>query len=142
MVPLYVRNTLEEKEGTSLQGDPCKEELAQDRRYSHYLGRPLVRFNPAVPVPSHLGGTSSGIADDDHSEASHQTDISADPFSLATLSPVKHGSSVQKLDKQTRKEMKKAQEEVRHLPLTNSLVRLVFSKAEPDLRDLKYLDEY
>jgi hypothetical protein len=51
-VPLYVRNSLFEKEGTSLNGDPTQDELAADRRYSHYLGRPFVRFNkPKTPPP-------------------------------------------------------------------------------------------
>lgn len=45
VVPLYVRTTLVEKEGTSLDGDPTQEELGLDRRYSHYLGRPMIRFN-------------------------------------------------------------------------------------------------
>jgi hypothetical protein len=51
-VPLYVRTTLVEKEGTSKNGDPTQEELSYDRRYSHYLGRPLIRFNnPATTAP-------------------------------------------------------------------------------------------
>lgn len=45
VVPLYVRTTLLELEGTSKDGDPTQDELAKDRRYSHYLGRPLIRFN-------------------------------------------------------------------------------------------------
>jgi hypothetical protein len=52
MVPLYVRNTLMEKEGTSQHGDPTQEELSKDRRYSHYIGRPLIRFNPPTVLPS------------------------------------------------------------------------------------------
>eukprot|EP01040_Poterioochromonas_malhamensis_P004710 gene4710-5046_t len=50
VVPLYVRNTLLEKEGTSISGDPTQDELAMDRRYAHYVGRPLVRFNPPEAV--------------------------------------------------------------------------------------------
>ncbi|RYH15595.1 hypothetical protein EON65_31540 [archaeon] len=139
-VPLYVRNTLEEKEGTSLQGDPTKEELAQDRRYSHYLGRPIVRFNPSVSSvhvrsPEGKGDTSS-------TASTPEPFIAADPFSLSTLTfPPSHKMEREKQDKLLLKELRKAQEEVRHLPITSSLVRMVFKNPEPTLEDLKYLDE-
>jgi hypothetical protein len=49
-VPLYVRSTLMEIEGSSINGDPTQVELAADRRYSHYVGRPFVRFKePTTP---------------------------------------------------------------------------------------------
>lgn len=57
-VPLYVRTTLVEKEGTSKNGDPTQDELALDRRYSHYLGRPMIRFNN--PASSTLPSSSAG----------------------------------------------------------------------------------
>lgn len=149
MVPLYVRNSLEEKEGTSKHGDPCKEELAQDRRYSHYLGRPLVRFNPSVDTVdawSSLSSTSrskdvASIVEDPPKTSSEEIDdVNLDLAALSLTSKDKKHQA-QKLDKKTRKELKKAQEEVRHLPITNSLVRLVFNNPEPTLSDLKYLDE-
>jgi hypothetical protein len=46
MLPLYVRNTLIEKNGTTPGGDQSAITMAVDRRYSHYLGRPLNRFEP------------------------------------------------------------------------------------------------
>lgn len=46
MLPLYVRNTLLEKNGTTPGGDQPFEVMAADRRYSHYIGRPLNRFEP------------------------------------------------------------------------------------------------
>lgn len=145
-VPLYVRNTLEEKEGTSLHGDPTKEELAQDRRYSHYLGRPLVRFNPSVTLPEHLSSHATGLEKDESKSprAEAQTSSLTEPvldLSALTLSTKERAAQQQKMDKKLRKELKKAQEEVRHLPITNSLVRIVFNNPEPSLSDLKYLDE-
>lgn len=47
----------------------------------------------------------------------------------------------EKWDKQTRREIKKLQQEVKDTPLSHSLVRLVFEKPLPSLADLKYLDE-
>lgn len=43
LLPLYVRNTLLEKNGTSSGGDQTQDVMAMDRRYSHTLGRPLNR---------------------------------------------------------------------------------------------------
>jgi hypothetical protein len=64
-VPLYVRTTLVETEGTSKNGDPTQDELALDRRYSHYLGRPMIRFNnPAsstVPASTNTATASSTV---------------------------------------------------------------------------------
>jgi hypothetical protein len=143
-LPLYVRSTLEEKEGTSLYGDPSQEELAEDRRYSHHLGRPLVRFNPNVAMAQlqHSQVTS---------DEQHSTEQGAvDPFDLSTLSLVS-SSSLDKVDRREKRNevglatkellQEKEKEEVSHLPITSSLVRMVFNNPEPSLRDLKYLDE-
>ena len=47
MIPLYVRNTLMEKNGTTPGGDQAyMEAMSADRRYTHYMGRPLNRFEP------------------------------------------------------------------------------------------------
>jgi hypothetical protein len=47
MIPLYVRNTLMEKNGTTPGGDQAyMDAMSADRRYTHYLGRPLNRFEP------------------------------------------------------------------------------------------------
>ena len=46
MLPLYVRNTLMEKNGTTPGGDQTYDVMSADRRYSHYIGRPLNRFEP------------------------------------------------------------------------------------------------
>lgn len=41
-----MRNTLLETNGTGPGGDQTQAVMALDRRYSHYLGRPLNRFEP------------------------------------------------------------------------------------------------
>lgn len=58
MVPLYVRNTLFEKNGTTPGGDQTQETMAKDRRYSHYIGRPLNRFEPDAARA--VGATGTG----------------------------------------------------------------------------------
>lgn len=52
MLPLYVRNTLVEINGSTAGGDQVQEVMALDRRYSHYIGRPLNRFEPDKSIPS------------------------------------------------------------------------------------------
>lgn len=44
MLPLFVRNTLIESNGTTPGGDQTHDIMALDTRYSHYIGRPLNRF--------------------------------------------------------------------------------------------------
>ena len=45
-VPLYVRTTLVEKNGTSAVGDQMYSTMAVDRRYSHILGRAMAALEP------------------------------------------------------------------------------------------------
>eukprot|EP00981_Chlorochromonas_danica_P013136 scaffold5903_cov165-Ochromonas_danica.AAC.11 len=157
VVPLYVRTTLEEEEGTSLLGDPCKEELAQDRRYSHYLGRPLVRFNEKVVLPTRLATASTSASmsvakstdktiEGSSLRSSDQEDdeeMSLDLSSLSFPDMKKRGDAqTAKIDKKTKKELQKAKEEAGNLPITTSLVRMVFTNPNPTLDDLKFLDEY
>ncbi len=44
MLPLYVRNTLIEKNGTSVGGDQTQDVLNKDRRYNHTYGRAVAVF--------------------------------------------------------------------------------------------------
>ena len=44
LVPLYVRNTLQERNGITVTGDQLQSKLAVDRRYSHAVGRVLTIF--------------------------------------------------------------------------------------------------
>jgi hypothetical protein len=43
MVPLFVRQTLVESNGTSAGGDQTQAQMARDRRYTGTMGRPLNR---------------------------------------------------------------------------------------------------
>lgn len=52
MLPLYVRNTLVEPNGSTPGGDQVQDVMALDRRYSHYIGRPLNRFEPDKSIPA------------------------------------------------------------------------------------------
>ena len=65
LLPLYVRNTLMEKNGTSANGDQAQEVMAMDRRYFHTLGRPLNRLQttplPHLLSPIHLHISSRQI---------------------------------------------------------------------------------
>jgi hypothetical protein len=175
LVPLYVRNTLMEKEGTSQHGDPTQEELSKDRRYSHYIGRPLIRFNPPTILPSVAQEEarkakelveqerkkkekedflSSKFLKNDLSALNESFNISSSSSALNTSTNlsssalVNHKDNVRKELTTQRKKEKDSQnkEETTHRgfetsePLSNSMVRLVFKK-EPDLKDLKYLDD-
>jgi hypothetical protein len=45
-VPLYVRTTLMESNGTSPGGDQTYDTMAKDRRYSNLLGRAMASLEP------------------------------------------------------------------------------------------------
>ena len=60
MIPLYVRNTLLEKNGTTPGGDQTYDTMSTDRRYTHYMGRPLNRFEP--DGDKHMLTTMSGLS--------------------------------------------------------------------------------
>ena len=48
MLPLYVRNTLIEKNGTSIAGDQTQDVLQKDRRYNHTYGRAAAVFEKST----------------------------------------------------------------------------------------------
>ncbi len=54
MLPLYQRNTLMEMNGVSSGGDQNYLVMAADRRYSHYVGRALNRFDPEAADNSNI----------------------------------------------------------------------------------------
>jgi hypothetical protein len=85
VVPLYVRNTLYEKEGTSVMGDPTQEELALDRRYSHYLGRPLVRFNPPSASTLPLDGNETHSTLGQHTAGGTISSFASDGITKKTM---------------------------------------------------------
>ncbi len=192
-VPLYVRNSLFEKEGTSVNGDPTQEELAVDRRYSHYLGRPFVRFNKPKTPPPPREERSFAETVESFTPPPLKTDLTAlmsfdlpckDRKSFKTLQRNEYSqvmpldvdknvdrntenlsnisetisvssggqslsSSIGKnsvnlsmgtMDKAARQALRRERRHAKTVPISRSLVRLVF-KPEPNLADLKYLDD-
>jgi hypothetical protein len=116
LIPLYVRNTLLEKNGTTPGGDQCQTVMAVDRRYSHYIGRPLNRFEPGKDL---LSLTS--------------TDVSG--FGLKkTPAPIKGPTEKQK------EKLRKKKLEIQNHPISAAFLRLEFEKL-PTLADLYYRDE-
>jgi hypothetical protein len=113
LLPLYVRNTQIEKNGTTPGGDQCQAVMATDRRYSHYIGRPLNRFEPGKDLLS-LSTTN------------------VNEFGLKTnplLPPVKELT-----EKQKQKLLRRKKEILNH-PISSAFVRLEFEKL-PSLSDL------
>jgi hypothetical protein len=53
-VPMYVRNTLFEKNGTSEGGDQTYENMGKDSRYSGQLGRTMQALEPSKSEQKHL----------------------------------------------------------------------------------------
>lgn len=59
-VPLYVRTTLFESNGTSESGDQTYAAMAKDRRYSAQLGRAMASLEPLPPGKKGGRGKSRG----------------------------------------------------------------------------------
>jgi hypothetical protein len=148
MLPLYVRNTLIEANGTTPGGDQAYEQMAADKRYSHYMGRPLNRFEPSE---GSLDGDGSKTLSSGYGQQSTTRGKTARTASQSTVS---EGSVSQKqvAVPLTKEEKHAVREERRQLAadmkavkgtaMSGSLVRLVFSNPAPSLSDLNYLDEF
>lgn len=120
LLPLYVRNTLIEVNGTSANGDQTQEVLSKDRRYSHYHGRPLVRFEPGhelIDSRKFLEERGKGFGPNMKDRADK-------------LAPLK--------EEQQRQATSKRIEEQRYQPMNRSLVRLVFGKPLGNPKDLMF----
>jgi len=156
MLPLYVRSTLLEKNGTTPGGDQTYDMMSTDRRYTHYMGRPFNRFEEEggkgkahtqeqMPMLHDYGTT---FADSDGAR------------SRTLFAAVKMGPSKHKLEQLAAAEAAKAalkegrlahrlerrlihqeMEKVKGLPLSRSLVRLAFKDPLPGLEKLQYLDD-
>jgi hypothetical protein len=122
LLPLYVRNTLIEVNGTSANGDQSQEVLSKDRRYSHYHGRPLVRFEEG----SQLIDSRQFIKEQGTGFGPNKKEKSD------KLAPLR----AEKQRKATEKRIK----EQRYQPLNRSLVRLVFNAEPKPARDLAYVE--
>lgn len=116
LLPLYVRNTLIEKNGTTPGGDQVQEVMALDRRYSHYMGRPLNRFEP--------------------SKKSLEIPLDVNSLGLPTLKKPVITKDVKALKKANAKRLLKMQ----YHPMTNSLVRMVFKRRVVDDNDIKFVE--
>jgi hypothetical protein len=113
LLPLYVRNTLIEKNGTTPGGDQVQEVMALDRRYSHYMGRPLNRFEPSLEMP-----------------------LAVNSLGLPTIKKPVITKDMKAVQKATEKRLKA----MKYNPMTNSLVRMVFKKRICDDNDIKFKD--
>jgi len=63
MVPLYARLTLMEQNGVSPGGDQNYESMAKDRRYTHYLGRSINRFEPDQTLQHNASSSALGYGE-------------------------------------------------------------------------------
>ena len=117
LLPLYVRNTLIEKNGTTPGGDQTQEIMALDRRYSHYMGRPLNRFEPSK---STLPTTAS--------------------VNAVGLPIIKSSRTTTGNDMRAAKANEKRVQKMKYHPLTHSLVRLLFKKKLDDDNDIRFAD--
>lgn len=122
LLPLYVRNTLIELNGTSANGDQSQEVLSQDRRYSHYHGRPLVRFEPGkelVDSKDFKKKQGKGFGPNNKEKEDRLAPLREEKERQATI---------------------KRLEEQRYKPMNRSLVRLVFGKPLGNPNDLMFSD--
>ncbi len=122
MLPLYVRNTLVEVNGTSANGDQTQEVLARDRRYSHYHGRPLVRFEEGsqlVDSREFLKEQGSGFGPNKKKKEDALAPLRAQQEARRTARRIK---------------------EQRYQPMNRSLVRLVFGTDPKPAKDLMFVE--
>jgi len=117
LLPLYVRNTVLEHNGTSAGGDQTQEVMAMDRRYSHYLGRPLNRFEPGKALVDSKQFSKSGKGFGPNAKEL-----------AARLAPIKAAREAER--------EKRRKEAMEFNPMNRSLVRVVFGLPVPDNKDI------
>ena len=164
MVPLYARNTLMETNGTTPGGDQNYLVMATDRRYSHYVGRPLNRFEPeetalkmnnsafhtineeilkdSLSNPNRQLKLMQSILNKNISNNNEQLKIKKIQEKLIE----KERIQLEKTEKlreyrQERRLIHEEMEKVKGLPITKSLVRMAFKDPLPGLENLAYLDD-
>jgi hypothetical protein len=115
LLPLYVRNTLIEKNGSTPGGDQTQDIMALDRRYSHYMGRPLNRFEPSKSLHTMTSVNSLGL-------------------------PTIKSSSKTGNEMRATKANEKRLQRMKHHPLTHSLVRLLFKNRLDNDNDIRFAD--
>jgi hypothetical protein len=161
MVPLYARNTLMETNGTTPGGDQNYLVMAKDRRYSHYVGRPLNRFEPdegKLKMTDEFNSVNLEILKDSLSNPARQMKLmtSALAKTLQTKEAAPRGPTKRELQEQAayaqreeaarlhrheRRLIHDEMEKAKGLPLTKSLVRLAFKDPIPSLAELSHLDD-
>jgi len=112
MLPLYVRNTLFEKNGTSAGGDQTNETMSKDGRYTHNFGRPLNRFEPPDEYNPDLVAPKVHVLDRKKEEE--------------RLKELEVKRELRRSAKAEKVALKTMQEEARCSGLNMSLARLVF----------------
>ena len=119
LLPLYVRNTLLEPNGTTPGGDQTQEVMALDRRYSHYVGRPLNRFEPGKELADSKAflKSSKGFGPNAKELAERLAPIKAERAAKAKAKRI---------------------EEMQYHPLNRSLVRVVFGLPIPSVNDVVF----
>ena len=162
MLPLYVRNTLIEKNGTTPGGDQAYDVMATDRRYSHYVGRPLNRFEPEetkLRMDDGFAGINEEILRASLSNPTRQMKLMTSALAKSlqgkpppgprplTKREIQHQVELEKQaqakkeHRQERRLIHEEMEKAKGLPLTKSLVRMAFKDPLPSLASLAFLDD-
>ena len=128
LLPLYVRNTLCEINGTTPGGDQTQANMAKDARYTHAFGRPLNRFEP----PDEYNPEFKRIEQERKLKKERHAKLFQTEADVALeLQKVKEKEE-KKLQKQTMKLLKEEQESTKLTGMNMSLVRLVFGDGMGD----------
>jgi hypothetical protein len=161
MLPLYARNTLMETNGTTPGGDQNYLVMAKDRRYSHYVGRPLNRFEPdegKLKMVDQFQPINEEILRDSLSNPERQMRLMASQLAksaraaqevadaqkrreLREQAAHEKAEEAKRLHRQERRLIHEEMEKVKGMPLTKSLVRMAFKDPLPSLANLSYLDD-
>jgi len=162
MVPLYVRNTLIEKNGTTPGGDQAYDVMSTDRRYSHYVGRALNRFEPdeaKLKMSDSFGSMNEEILRASLSNPERQMKLMTSALAknlktkgapgprpptkkeLERAAELERTAQAKKEHRAVRRLIHEEMEKVKGLPITTSLVRLAFKDPLPSLADLAFMDD-
>lgn len=143
------------------RGDQNYLVMATDRRYSHYVGRPLNRFEPdkaKLKMTDQFAPINEEILKDSLSNPRRQMKLMASALAktVKPKSEAPRGPTKKELQEQAEKAKKdEALRQHRHerrlihdemekakgLPLSKSLVRMAFKDPLPSLASLAYLDD-
>lgn len=114
LVPLYVRNTLLEKNGTTPGGDQTQAIMSQDARYTHTFGRPLNRFEPPE-----MNAELKKKQDSDREKYMREI--------KGTTEAVEQARLKRKAERDAAKKLKKEQAAVKSTGMSMALLRMAFN---------------